>query len=209
MSTAPSGPRRAARTVAVAAVLLVIGVIVLAAVLLSGGNDERTPGPIQAEEGNELGASVPVGREFMYGVPVIFNGGDEPATLEAARYVSPTPGLKVVKTYVAGPRREANYVAGSRSWPAKSVTDLKPLAGYEVAPRKHAGGRRGVELVLVMRVARPGRYITRGVELDYEVGGSRHRRAMPNSFAACAFREAGRKLIERDCKLPPVSPVRL
>lgn len=192
------------RRLALAAAVLLVGVGgVLLFILRDGG---RSPGPVVVDEANRLSGSVPTGREFMYGIPVIYNDGDEPAVLERARFYRATPGLEIVKTLVAGPKRELNLVSSSRRWPAPKdfrPTDLRPLRGYRLAPRSEPTGEFGVELVLVMRVRRPGRYITRGVQLDYRVGGDRHRRILPNGYAACA-KPRGTDLLKGPfCRSPP------
>jgi hypothetical protein len=181
-----------------------IAIIAVAVLVLVGDDGGRSPGPVVAEEANQLSSTVPTWREFMYGIPVVYNEGDEAAELERATFIQATPGLEIVQTLVAGPRREANLISGSRRFPPtfSRLRDTHPLSGYRLPPRTEPAGERGVELVFVLRAPRPGRYITRGVQLDYRVGDSEHRRVIPNAYAACAF-PRGQELLERDCALPP------
>lgn len=192
-----------------------VGLAVLAAAILSGAalltyllvrDEEPSPGPLQAEETSSLSFWVHTGRDFMYGVPVVRNNGDEPAVLERATFEDPTPGLRIVRTLVAGPRREANYIAGDRQFPPSfsPLRDVHPLSGYRVPPRGQPGGERGAELVFVLRVPRPGRYDMSGVQLDYTVDGTEHRRTLPNSYAACAVAQ-GAPLPRRRCPPPPLA----
>jgi hypothetical protein len=142
-------------------------------------------------------------RDFMFGVPVVRNHGDEPAVLERATFIRPTPGLRIVRTLVAGPGREANYIGSSGLFPPtfSPLRDVHPLRGYRLPPHTKPAGERGAELVFVLGVRRPGRYAMRGVRLDYSVGATDHRRILPNSYAACVV-PPGEKPGRR-CPLPP------
>jgi hypothetical protein len=190
------------RHLALAALALLAGAV-LAFLLLRDG--QPSPGPLRGEEDSRLSGWVRTNRDFMFGVPVVRNHGDEPAVLERATFVRPTPGLRIERTLVAGPRREANYIADSAVFPPtfSPLRDVHPLPGYRVLPRTEPGGERGVELVFVLRVRRPGRYAMSGVQLEYSVGGTEHRRILPNSYAACAVPPGAR--LGRRCPLPPLA----
>lgn len=191
------------RVAALAGVVLVLIVFGVGWLLVGGEGDREDGGPVRVAEGNGLSTSAPVGKQFMFGVPVVYNQGDTPAELEAARFVEATPGMKVVKTYVAGPKRGAEYTASARSWPQRSVTDLSSLNGYELAPERQKAGQRGAELVFVLQVEKPGRYVTRGAELDYKVDGKSYRRAIPSSLAVCGADQPNEQLVKLKCKFPP------
>jgi hypothetical protein len=198
-----SSPRASSRRLALAALgLASIAAAVLAYFLLRDG--EPSPGPLRAEENSQLSGWARPNRNFMFGVPVVRNHGDAPAVLERATFIQPTAGLRIVRTLVAGPRREANYIASSGVFPPtfSPLRDVHPLRGYRVQPRSERSGERGVELVFVLRVERPGRYEMSGVRLDYSVDGTDHRRTLPNSYAACAV-PRGEPLPRRRCPPPP------
>ena len=192
------------RRVAIAAAVLALLAAALVAYLLAR-DGEPSPGPLRAEENSQLSGPARTNREFMYGVPVVRNEGDEPAVLESASFVDASPGLEIVRTLVAGPGRGANYIASSGRFPPRfsPLRDVHPLRGYRVPPQSEPAGERGAELVFVLRARRPGRYVTRGVRLDYSVGGDQHRRMLPNAFAACVA-SPGTK--PGDCALPPRAP---
>ena len=198
-----SSSRASSRGIALGALALaVFAAAVVAYLLLRDG--EPSPGPLRAEENSQLSGWARTNRDFMFGVPVVRNHGDEPAVLERATFVRPTPGFRIVRTLVAGPRREANYIADSGVFPPtfSPLRDVHPLRGYRLPPRSSRGGERGAELVFVLRVRRPGRYAMSGVRLDYSVDGTDHRRTLPNSYAACAVPQ-GEPLPRRRCPPPP------
>jgi len=198
------GPRgRSNRHVTLAALALVVLAGGLVAYLLLR-DDGPSPGPLRAEEVSRLSGWARTNRDFMFGVPVVRNHGDEPAVLERATFVRPTPGLRIVRTLVAGPRRDANYIADSGVFPPtfSPLKDVHPLRGYRLPPRSSPSGERGAELVFVLRVRRSGRYAMSGVRLDYSIDGTEHRRTLPNTYAACAV-PPGEPLPRRRCPLPP------
>jgi hypothetical protein len=185
--------------------LALVAAALLAYLLLDDG--EPSPGPLRAEEDSRLSFWLHTGGDFMFGVPVVRNYGDEPAVLERATFIRPTPGLRIARTLVAGPRRDSNYIAGARDFPPSfsPLTDVHPLRGYRVLPTDTSPDwESGAELVFVLRVRGPGRYAMSGVQLDYSAGGSDHRRALPNSLAACAVPRTER-LPRRRCPPPPLA----
>jgi hypothetical protein len=81
-----------------------------------------------------------------------------------------------VRTLVAGPNREANYIADSGVFPPtfSPLRDVHPLTGDRLPPATEPAG------------------------------GTEHRRILPNSYAACAV-PPGAKLGRR-CPLPRSRP---
>lgn len=147
-------------------------------------------GPLDTSESNGLTIPVPVDRPETYGVPVVFNSGDQPVTLRRASFSRPTPGLEVLDVMVAGSERgpalvssDARYADDPRGF--LDFEDLHSIEGFRVEPTSDPVGERGVELVFVFRARRKGSYESRGVDVEYEVGGEQYREVFPNSLRTC------------------------
>ncbi len=190
-------PPRARRLLAA---LVAVAAAAVAAVVLLGGEDEPGPGPLETYAADSLTMGVYAGGTFTYAQTVVMNRGSRPATLIAATPFARSDGLAVVKTLVAGSRRLRMGMAGDRVFPPTfdRLTDVRALHGYRLEPATTPDGRRGVELVFALRAAKPGRYEFRGIQLDYEIDGKRHRELLPNALAACAVR--GRLGAVEDCR---------
>jgi hypothetical protein len=188
---------------ALAAALVAAAAAVVLAVVLVGGDEEPSAGPLGSDEVQGLGAPQEAGRTFTFGLPVAYNEGDEPAVLDRISLLDPTPGLEVVGTRVAGADRRLLYQSGDPDWPSRRITDQHPVNGFEVAPQDTPEGRRGVELVFGLRADRPGRYRTRGVQIDYRVGDTRHRSTMLVALQLC-IPPRGVAAEGRRCPTPPV-----
>jgi hypothetical protein len=157
-------------------------------------------GPVVAGEANQLSFPREARTRFTYSTPLAFNRGGEPAKIEKVTLVKPSVGLQVIGVMAAGPGRENEYVSGDVVYPPK-LRDLHPAEGYAIAPLRTADGKRGVELVIGLTAARPGRYVMRGVQLEYTVGSRHYSRLLPNTLAVCAVPRGGEK--STDCPLGP------
>lgn len=188
MSVSAAGPphERHRRRVRLGA-LLVLAVVAGAggAWVAIGRDGERSPGPLMSPEATSGGFGRTAGKPFGFGLAVAWNTGKRPAVLERIDPVDPTPGLRVLETWVAGADRESLAVAATREWPSSDFTDLRPVRGFEVAPRTDPAGERGVELVFALQADRPGRYVIRGVAVEYTVDGERHRAIIRNGIGVC------------------------
>jgi hypothetical protein len=182
--------------------LLLIGALVVAIALVLDRRDDLTAGPVVGEA-NALSFPAVVGEKFAFGVPLAFNDGDQTAVLRSISLANASTGLKLVETRVAGDARKNLYNAFDYRWPSKLWQDLRPVAGYELEPRTAPGGKRGVELVFVMRAEKAGRYSTTGAVVDYRVGDREHRVTLRNAMRACV---QPRNKQENDCPTPEVPP---
>lgn len=77
-------------------------------------------------------------------------------------------------------------MSGGDRWPDKLVTDLRSVKGTEVLPLGSRLGDRGVEIVMVVRPARPGRYMITKLDVSYRVGRRDHRRTVIAGLSLCA-----------------------
>lgn len=135
-----------------------------------------------------LSFSMPAGQNGFWGQTVIYNTSDTDAVLKDARPIDPPPGLQIVDVLIAGPKRKFMPMSGGDRWPDESLTDLRSVAGtvMVIPPVESRLGERGVEIVVVVRPARPGRYLITKLDLTYRVGHRDHRRTVVAALALCA-----------------------
>lgn len=182
---------------------LTLGVVVVALLAWLAYRSVRppTPGPLASDVAESLGIQRRVGETFTYGLPVVFNSGNEPAVLARIEPVDPTPGLRVVETRIGGSEREFFAFASGR-WPdAELFTDLHSVPGFVVHPENVEGWERGVQLIFVLRADSPGRYKFKAVAVEYRVGGNEHRAVLDVGLGVCVTK--GRKLLYKRCNRPP------
>lgn len=180
----PASATRRRRLVALAVLL---GLAAAAAVLLiTRPAGEPSPGPLESPEGSSLGIKRPIGRTFGYGLPIVVNTGDEPAVLDRVAPVGAPPGLELVDTRMAGAERELLRLSASLRWPSEEFTDIHPTSGFRVEPEDTPAGRRGAEIILVLRATEPGRLVFKAVQVDYRVGDTAHRVILDSGLAVCA-----------------------
>ena len=182
-------------------------VAVAAAGWLVARDDEPGPGPLVNVTDDTYAFPVPAGRPITWGVPVLFNEGDEPAVLLDVGPAHSTPGLRVLQVLAAGEDRGNYFVAGTRRYPlrpADRIRGLRPVRGFVVAPLDTPAGEQGVELVFVLQMDRPGRYEIDGIRARYRVGDTDHVEDFGFRLAACpGFGDAAYGGDGNDCKLPP------
>jgi hypothetical protein len=144
-------------------------------------------GPLGTEEITGMGVPQQAGRPFSIGLPVVYNRGDRPATIERISLVEQSAEIDVLETHVAGVDRDTLLTAFTYRWPEPGAyTDLHPPRGYVVPPQARRKGRRGVELVFVMKVDAPGTYQFAGAQVDYRMGDRRYRTVLWEGARICA-----------------------
>lgn len=172
---------------ATAALLIVLGALLLLR------NNEVTPGPLTTAAKDSVTFSLHPNQTGSWGMTVLMNRGDTTATLDAITPVDKTPGLTIVDTLVGGPQRKYLFVGATYSWPNRQFTDLHPVAGMTVPPEQAREGRRGVNVVFVVRGAREGRYTIRRLRVTYRVGDVQHERIVGAGLGVCIRREITEK----------------
>ena len=183
---------------------LLVAILVVAGVWWVGIRDP-TPGPLANDVSESIGIGRHPGEVWTYGNPTAYNTGHKPLVITRIWLVNPTPGLKVLATRVAGPKRKFLALASDPRWPAADLTDLHPVAGFQVAPSNEPDGDRGVELVFSLRVDEPGRFTARAVGIDYTVNGDKHRTYLSYGLGVCVT--APSKPLDRNCRPPePLTP---
>jgi hypothetical protein len=177
-----------------------------AALWLMLRDDEPGPGPLVNLTDDTYAFPAPARRPITWGVPVLYNEGDEPVVLLDVRPVKSTPGLRVLKVLAAGENRGNDFIAGTRRYPlepADLIRGLRPATGFVIAPLDTRAGEQGVELVFVLQMDRPGRYEIDGIRARYRVGDTEHIEDFRFRLAACpGFGDAAHGGDGNDCPLP-------
>jgi hypothetical protein len=178
-----------------------------AAVLVAAGGGAAAPpaapppptGPLGTDEVTGMGVPQQVGRPFSIGLPVVYNRGDRPATIERIALVEKSPGIELLETHVNGIRRNTLLTAFTYRWPERGAyTDLHSPRGYVVPPQRRRKGRRGVELVFVLRVDAPGAHQFAGARVDYRIGSRRYRTTLWEGARICAVPQLPER-VEPNC----------
>jgi hypothetical protein len=176
--------RRGARVLVAAALALTAGC----------GGSERKPsdkphglgdGTVQGIDSSRASLPQAAGKPFVYGLPIVVNTDTHPVTLERIGVKDLPAGLEVLHTYVVGPERKYAQAVEYR-WPSpQHYKGIKPVRGYILPPRTEGNARLGVQLVYVMRAAKPATYKFDAVTVDYRVDDEQHRAVVPNGLRAC------------------------
>jgi hypothetical protein len=178
--------------VALGALLALAAALAAAGPLGVGFGGEPSPGPVESPEGSSIGIERVIDRTFGYGLPIIINTGDETAVIDRVAPVGAPPSLELVDTRIAGPDREFALMAASLRWPSKDFTDLHPTRGFRLEPASEPAGRRGAEIVFALRGTEVGRLVFKAVQVDYHVGGTRHRVILDSGMAVCIYTRGNR-----------------
>lgn len=196
----PRRPTRRWLALGLLGVLLVAAGVALALVLTRGDDG----GPVLSTDRNALSFPKRADTTFTYGQPIVINTAGQEAVLRRAALASPTPGLTTQSVHVGGPRRTIGTVPDDDRWPPAMARalDVRPLAGFRLAPHDQPAGEKGVALLFALRATRPGRYTARGVELEYTVGDHSYTQLVPTAMAVCAGPVHG-SWRPRHCPLPP------
>jgi len=185
---------------AAAAVPIALVAAAVALVSTSGGDEQPTKllprGPLGTDNVTAMGVPQQAGRPFSIGLPVVYNRGTRPATIERISLVEKSPGLQLLETHVAGIRRKTLLTAFTYRWPERGAySDLHSPNGYVVPPET----RRGVELVFVLRADQPGAHQFTGAQVDYRIGARHYRTTLWEGARICAVRTLPRT-VEPNCE---------
>jgi hypothetical protein len=154
------------------AVVMLVGAAVW---VLFVRDQHPSPGPLESPEMVSIGIRQHPGDAFGYGLGLVYNHGDRPASLQRIRLIKAAPELEVLATRVGGPDRDLLGLTSSLTWPTDEFTDLRPVAGFTLAPKSQPQGERGAELIFGLRAPqRPGRYEAKAIAVEYTVDGTEH-----------------------------------
>jgi hypothetical protein len=147
-------------------------------------------GPFAQPPPYGFATGVAVRTVFTDGMTVLQNVSGKPVRLIRIRFDPGERGLELVGEMVAGTGRAAGSYQSLPSFPPASTPPsvvLGPLS--EVRGHVVGAGEQyathGVELLLGVRKAAPGRATRRALLVDYEVDGVRATQGIPSTLAVC------------------------
>ena len=153
----------------------------LVPVVSAGMSAWYAPGPLSFPAGASYGSEpqVPVGQTFTYGLDVLAPAGDKNVTITGIRILGLDPSVHYLGARLGGPNRA--YGAGQmlfRFPPAAASEDVRPALGAVITPKRV--DPIGWEVFLGLQPTRPGRYVTRGLEVSYRVGWRPYTTVIPS-----------------------------
>jgi hypothetical protein len=191
-----------------------VAILCLALVLIfrpSGkqGDFDRE-GPLEVD--SDLGVGCAVKHPtFYFGGIVLKNRGSEALILDDVELFDASDALELLGSQAAGPhrlfdppgkarpRRIAGFICHRNRRRAPPVSDRGPIAGTEVPPLGSPGARRGVELLLRMRLNRRQTLGFRGVTVSYSRAGQD---GDDGATLESAFWVCMREKVVTGCKIP-------
>jgi hypothetical protein len=148
-------------------------------------------GPVKTESDTITSLPSELGQVVTFGSIVLRNSSSKPAVLERIR-VEPPLGqeMTLVDLKVAGSDRRIGCVCSAAEYPPSGIPAqaIKPFPGAVVPPRQDDPEGHGVEILMGLRVNRPGEFGFRHAIVDYRIGGKRHRVKLNDGWIGCAPR---------------------
>jgi hypothetical protein len=143
-----------------------------------------------------------VGDRFTYGLNVVTIEGTGTAIIKDVRVVGLDDGISFLGARLGGPERRIGSWQIFHTWPPRHPkTDPRPLSSpitsRSVEPI-------GWELFIGLKITRPGRFLSEGWRVTYEVNGRTYRRTIPARILICTRHEDGSP---RKCPVPDPDPV--
>ena len=148
-------------------------------------------GPVKTESDTITSLPSELGQVVTFGSLVLRNSSSKPAVLERIRVEPPLgPEMTLVDLKVAGPDRRIGCVCSAAEYPPHGIPAqaIKPFPGAVVPPRQDDPEGHGVEILMGLRVNRPGEFGFRHAIVDYRIGGKRHRVKLNDGWIGCAPR---------------------
>jgi hypothetical protein len=169
-------------------VLAGVGAAVAGGVWAISGSAPLAEGPLACPDcgSNVLAMPVEVGRPLTYSLMVLRDHGRRTAVLDRVDLFRLSSGFRVLRLAVRRPIQPV--YASLRRFPPPPGDDLEPLRGFRVLPG--AGPWREGQLVIGMRIDRPGVSSFNGIAVSYHVGKHRFRAILKAGFVVCGPRHA-------------------
>jgi hypothetical protein len=128
-----------------------------------------------------------VGQVVTFAGILLENFSSSPAVLENIRIDPPLDAaMTLVDVKVAGKDRGIGMVGTDKVFPPSGMPSaaLRPLPGAAVPPHKE-DDKWGVEILMAFRLNQPGQFGFRKADVDYRIGGKRHRVRLEDGFVLC------------------------
>jgi hypothetical protein len=148
-------------------------------------------GPVRTESDTITSLPSELDQVVTFGSIVLRNSSSKPAVLERIRIEPPLgPEMTLVDLKVAGRDRRIGCVCSAAEYPPQGIPAeaIKPFQGAVVPPRQDDPEGVGVEILMGLRVNRPGEFGFRHAIVDYRIGGKRHRVKLNDGWVGCAPR---------------------
>jgi hypothetical protein len=193
----PGGPtarRSRSGKIAVLGVVVVVVALAVALVALVAGGARRTgagvttlspeDAPLAYPGQDSISAPAPVGVPLSFGSLVLANPTDQPITITSVEVLEADDGLTVLGVEVDPSQvRKAQAVGSQAGFPAPNPGSAYQDVPVEVPPA--ATAPRGVDVVVGLQAARPGRWQARDLRVSYRQGGRRYVTTYRNTWVVC------------------------
>ncbi len=138
-----------------------------------------------------------VGDRFTYGLNTVSIEGTGTAIIKDVRVVGLDEGVRFLGAQLGGPNRRRGTWQILPTWPPRHPkTDLRPLR-TPITPR--SVDPIEWELFIGLEITEPGRFLSEGWRITYEVDGRTYRHTVPARILICTRRDDGSP---RKCPLP-------
>jgi hypothetical protein len=174
-------------TAAAVIVAAAAGTVLLTVDDPDGGTHRIPGGPLRDAPIHGWAMTLPEGDVFTDGLESLVITGGRPAVLDSVELVG-SDGLEIVGVMLAGPERAINSNYYPDFPPADPKLDPKlviPAEGATLRPHEEAGW----ELLLGLKVTKPGPLFREGVRINYTVDGVRYSRVLPEQLAICTSKD--------------------
>lgn len=184
-----------------------LAVLALVPALAACSAASAGPGPMSPPRKHAWTTYQPVGHVFTDGLEVLYLHGKRSAVIDKVKLLPghDGDGLKLVGVRFAGPTRDGNVQL--MPWPPRDpdlvASSVGPAIGRTIAPVTR-GGAFNWELLLGIKVTKPGYLVRRGIEVDYHIGDQHYSYVIPAWLAVCTQV----RYSHRNCPLPKASGFR-
>ena len=156
-------------SVAIGAMVVLVGFVTLGMAPWRGPLTD--PGSLDPNAGfTGAGGWVHSGQPFRYSLADVLNASRVNAIVDSVDVASPTPGLQLLATFMVDRRPGCISLLTHIFQPGvpPQSSCLQPASGWTVPA--HTGPSEAQRMLLVFRIAGPGTYSFRGVNVHYHVG---------------------------------------
>jgi hypothetical protein len=134
--------------------------------------------PVQSYSGFRL----KLDHAITFGLVFVKNHGSEDVVLDGVELVGKTPGLELVGVLVADITGDRHTWSSDDNFPPARPRDQHAARGFTLRP----DAMQAAQLLLGIKLTRPGQEGFRAVAVLYHVGDQRYRYTYPSGAAACS-----------------------
>jgi len=157
----------------------------------------RAGGPLACTDCGRSATGVPVGiwQPVSVGPVILRNETNEPVRLERVELLDVDPGLQLIGGFVVEPDGHHPLVGAQRGFPPiEPGGRTRPIRNYELAPAESRDDF--VQVLLGVRLTRPGRAGARRIAVEYRAGGTSYRAVFEHSLWLCTDPSDRRRCID-------------